>query len=110
MITVRKTSAVLGAEIADVDLSAQLDDETVAQINDAWLEHEVVFFRNQQLAAEDHIRISERLDEVEVHVRTDCCKPGYPKLFIVSNIFVNGKPIAHERWSRARRHHVQQHD
>jgi taurine dioxygenase len=28
-----------------------------------------------------------------VHVRTDCCRPGYPKVFIVSNIVENGKPI-----------------
>lgn len=93
MITVRQTGSALGAEILGVDLSTELDDAAVAHINDAWLEHEVVFFRNQKLAPADHIRISERLGQVEVHVRTDCCKPGYPKLFIVSNIVENGKPI-----------------
>jgi taurine dioxygenase len=31
--------------------------------------------------------------ELEHHVRTDRCRPGFPELFIVSNIIENGKPI-----------------
>jgi taurine dioxygenase len=93
MLLARQTGAALGAEIQGVDLSQTLDDATVAEIDRLWLKHEVIFFRNQNLAPEDHVRFSERLGPVEVHVRTDCCKPGYPKIFIVSNIFENGKPI-----------------
>ena len=93
MISARQTGAPLGAEILGVDLSQELDKSTVDRINALWLEHEVVFFRNQKLSPEQHIRFSESLGDVEVHVRRDCCKPGYPKLFIVSNIFENGKPI-----------------
>jgi taurine dioxygenase len=93
MLTVKPTGAALGAEILGVDLSKPLDAATVAEIDRLWLEHEVVFFRGQTLAPEDHIRVSEQLGPVEVHVRTDCCKPGYPKIFIVSNIVEKGKPI-----------------
>ncbi len=93
MLSVRKTGAALGAEIQGVDLSQPLDNATVAEIDRLWLEHEVIFFRGQKLAPEDHIRFSEQLGPVEVHVRTDCCKPGYPQLFIVANIVENGKPI-----------------
>ena len=93
MLSVRQTGAALGAEIQGVDLSQPLDETTVAAIDRLWLDHEVIFFRNQHLAPEDHIRFSEQLGPVEAHVRTDCCKPGYPKLFIVSNIVENGKPI-----------------
>ena len=93
MLSIKKTDAVLGAEILGVDLSKPLDTATVAEIDRLWLEHEVIFFRGQNLTPEDHIRVSEQLGPVEVHVRTDCCRPGYPKVFIVSNIFENGKPI-----------------
>ncbi len=93
MLTVRKTNSVLGAEILGVDLSRPIDGATAAEIDRLWLEHEVIFFRDQKLSPEDHIRFSEQLGPVEVHVRTDCCRPGYPKVFIVSNIFENGKPI-----------------
>jgi taurine dioxygenase len=93
VISVRPTGSALGAEILGVDLSTELDADTVAKIDALWLEHEVIYFRGQHLSPENHIRFSERLGQVEVHVRTDCCKPGYPKLFIVSNIVENGKPI-----------------
>jgi len=93
MLSARPSGAVIGAEIQGVDLSKPLDHATVAEIDRLWLQHEVIFFRSQKLSPEDHIRFSEYLGPVEVHVRTDCCKPGYPKIFIVSNIFENGKPI-----------------
>jgi taurine dioxygenase len=93
MVSARQSGAALGAEIVGVDLSQELSESTIREIDDLWLQHEVIFFRNQNLSPEQHIRFSERLGEVEVHVRTDCCKPGYPKLFIVSNIVENGKPI-----------------
>ena len=93
MLSIKKTDAILGAEILGVDLSKPLDTATVAEIDRLWLKHEVIFFRGQNLTPEDHIRVSEQLGPVEVHVRTDCCRPGYPKVFIVSNIFENGKPI-----------------
>ena len=90
---VQKTDAALGAQVLGVDLSAELDDATIAQLNEAWLEHEVIFLRGQSLSPEQHIRFSERFGAVEAHVRADCCKPGYPKIFVVSNIVENGKPI-----------------
>ena len=36
---------------------------------------------------------SRRFGELELHVRKDCCRPGYHELFVVSNILENGKPI-----------------
>ena len=42
-------SAALGAEIRGVDLGRPLDDETTGAIRRAFLEHQVIFFRDQQL-------------------------------------------------------------
>ena len=42
-------SAALGAELGGVDLSRPLDDGTAATIRRAFLEHQVIFFRNQRL-------------------------------------------------------------
>ena len=102
MITAHPTGAALGAEIRGVDLSRPLDDATVKRIDDLWLEHEVIYFRNQTLTPEQQIAVSERFGDVEQHVRTDCCRPDHPKIFIVSNIIESGKPIgagdAGTRW------------
>ena len=46
-LTIEPISGTLGAEITGVDLATDLDDETVAEIRRAWLEHLVVFFRDQ---------------------------------------------------------------
>ena len=102
MTTAHPMGAALGAEIRGVDLAALLDDTTAAQLNALWLEHEVVFFRNQKLTPAQHVAVSERFGDVEVHVRTDCCRQDFPKIFVVSNIVENGKPIgagdAGTRW------------
>jgi taurine dioxygenase len=51
-IEVRPIAGSLGAEIDGVDLSAEVSELTVAEIRRAWLEHLVVFFRDQDLDLE----------------------------------------------------------
>ncbi len=93
MITVTPTGAALGARITGVDLSQPVDDATFAAIENALHQHEVVVFPGQTLTPEQHIAFSRRFGELEHHVRLDRCRPGYPELFVVSNIIENGKPI-----------------
>ena len=93
MLGVTRSLGALGAEINGVDLSGDVDDETLQSVIDALHEHEVIFFRNQNLTPEQHVALSRRFGELEHHVRQDCCRPGFPELFVVSNIIENGKPI-----------------
>jgi taurine dioxygenase len=53
----------------------------------------VVVFPGQVLTPEQHITFSRQFGELEHHLRQDRCRPGYPELFVVSNIIENGKPI-----------------
>lgn len=50
---IRPMSATLGAEISGVDLSTDLDAETIAAIRAAWLEHLVVVFPGQRMDEDD---------------------------------------------------------
>jgi taurine dioxygenase len=93
MLRIEPSGAALGAEIVGVDLSKTLDDAAFNAIVAAYHEHEVVFFRGQTLTPEQHIAFSRRFGELELHVRADRCRPGYPELFVVSNVIENGKPI-----------------
>lgn len=93
MLSVQCSSAPLGAQIMGVDLSAAVDEATFQQIVALLHEHEVVFFRSQKLTPEQHIAFSRRFGELEHHVRRECCKPGYPEIFVVSNIIENGRAI-----------------
>jgi taurine dioxygenase len=51
-IDVRPIAGALGAEISGVDVSRPLAPEIVAEIRQAWLDHLVIFFREQQLTAQ----------------------------------------------------------
>jgi taurine dioxygenase len=59
---VHPVAGALGAEIQGVDL-ARLDDATVAAIRHAWLEHLVVFFRDQDLTPAQFLGFAQRFGE-----------------------------------------------
>ena len=52
-IKVNPIASALGAEIEGVDLSQPLDGETLSEIQQAWLEHLVLFFRDQNLKPDE---------------------------------------------------------
>jgi taurine dioxygenase len=64
-ITVTPIAGALGAEIGDVDLSEELDDEVVAEIRRAWLAHQVVFFRDQRLDGDRYVAFARRIGDVD---------------------------------------------
>ncbi|MDQ2647994.1 MAG: TauD/TfdA family dioxygenase [Actinomycetota bacterium] len=62
-LTVSPIAGRVGAELGGVDL-ADLTDDLVAQIRQAWLEHGVVFFRNQELTAEQFLAFARSIGEL----------------------------------------------
>ena len=66
-ITVQPISGSIGAEISGIDVAASLDDETIAEIRQALLDHLVIFFRDQELPVDRHKAFSRRFGELFVH-------------------------------------------
>ena len=62
-LTVTPVAGALGAEIGGVDLAADLDDAVVADIRRIWLDHGVVFFRDQDLTPERFLAFARRIGE-----------------------------------------------
>ena len=62
-LVVEPVAGALGAEIFGVDLAAPLDDDTVAAIRRAWLEHGVIFFRDQELPPGAFLAFARRFGE-----------------------------------------------
>ena len=60
---IRPLAGAIGAEIFGVDLSEPLDDETVAAIRRAWLDHLVIFFRHQTLPPAELLGFARRFGE-----------------------------------------------
>ncbi|MGB3736946.1 MAG: TauD/TfdA family dioxygenase [Ilumatobacter sp.] len=56
----------VGAIVSGVDLR-DLDDSTVASIEQAWAEHGVLFFRDQHVSEDDHTAFAERFAEIDVN-------------------------------------------
>ena len=73
VISVIKLHPDIGAEIRGVDLSRPLDDETVRQIKDAWHQHAVLLFRDQNLGEDDQRRFASHFGPVAKRVPP---KPG----------------------------------
>lgn len=65
-LEIRPLTATIGAEIHGVDLADELDDETVAAIRRALLDHLVVFFRDQHLDDEQHVAFAMRFGPLHI--------------------------------------------
>jgi taurine dioxygenase len=87
------TGAALGAEIRGVNLARKLDRDAFRRIEDAFNEHGVIFFRNQDITVEQQIAFARRFGDVEINVNTQACLPGHPEVLLVSNVKENGRYI-----------------
>jgi taurine dioxygenase len=63
-ITIQPVSGALGAEIGGVDLSRKLDEPTLGALRRAWLEHLVLFFREQPLTPAQFLDFGRRFGEI----------------------------------------------
>lgn len=81
-IIVAPISPVLGAEVSGVDLSAPLSPDQVAAIRAAWLKHKVLFFRDQDISHEDHVRFGRYFGALEGHPVT-ATVPGFPEILFI---------------------------
>ena len=62
-IEAQPVAGSLGAEIRGVNLSAPLSDEVVGEIRQAFLDHLVIFFREQKLTPQEQLAFARRFGE-----------------------------------------------
>ena len=67
-ITVSRCSPYIGAEIGNIDLTRPLSDLEVAELKRAYTENLVLFFREQKISFDDHVRLAEYFGQVGSHV------------------------------------------
>lgn len=66
-VEVRRLAGALGAEVAGVDASAELDAATLAVLRRAILDAGVVVLREQKLSREAQLRLAHQLGTPEIH-------------------------------------------
>lgn len=94
-VTVLKRSAHLGAEINGVDLTETLSDPDFAVIEDAFVENQVLYFRNQNISLDQYVAFARRFGEITIHPfrgreagsnkLADAGRADYPELIILDN-------------------------
>jgi taurine dioxygenase len=78
-------TTAIGAEIRGVDLREPQDAATIAAIRAAWMTHQVLLFRDQDVTPEQQIRFSRRFGLVEAYPLVHYRLPGHPEIFLLSN-------------------------
>jgi taurine dioxygenase len=87
---------VFGAEVKGVDL-AHATRREIDAIKHAWYRHDVLVFRNQQLTDDDLLSFSRHFGTLDPPPNQGAGRkspPGYPDVYIVSNVLdQDGEPI-----------------
>ena len=78
-LTIRRVSGALGAELSGVDLSQDLPDGVIAEIRAALVEHQVIFFRDQDLSPARQVAFGRRFGPLNIHPYVRGME-GYPEV------------------------------
>ena len=81
-IEVRPIAGALGAEIRGIDLSESLSDEQFDTVHRAFLDHQVIFFRDQALDPGSHKELGRRFGDLNIHGYYEAL-PGHPEILPV---------------------------
>ena len=86
------TGGALGAEVTGLDLRRELDEYTAGRLRAAFLDHCVLFFRDQAISQADLVRFTRYFGNPVPHVRPQPDRP-IEEIFVISNVTEDGKPI-----------------
>ena len=91
---VRPLTCALGAEVLGIQL-ARLDEAGLAELRKLWLDHKVLFFRDQELGIAEHIAFGRRFGELEEHPFAPDM-PEYPEVVVIES--TEEAPYAAQVW------------
>ena len=95
-ITVTPLSDAIGAAITDVDLSEEVDAETVAAIKQAWLDNIIIVFPGQDITDDEQENFCQNFGELELVRTTTSIDKDHPSIMMITNVKDSGKPTALE--------------
>ena len=77
-LTFEPLSPSIGAEVQGIDLREDVNDETIAMLRHALLEHKVLFFRDQHITTEQHLAFGAAIRRTRDPSRHSA-RPGAPR-------------------------------
>ena len=95
-IDIRRLTPRIGAEISGVNLADKLDDASFGVIHQALMDHLVIFFRDQDITAEQQLAFGRRFGKLHIHPAAPSL-PGLPEAMII-HADANSKYANGEDW------------
>jgi taurine dioxygenase len=92
---IRPLQGQFAAEVLGLDLP--VDDATFAEIEAAWTRHGILVFRDVSMTPEQQIAFTRRFGPLHIMEPLQYNLPGYPEIFVVSNVEEGGKPVGMKR-------------
>jgi taurine dioxygenase len=87
----------MAAEIVGLDLTEPLDADTRGQLYQAFLDHQILVFRDQDLSKEQQVAFTEQFGTLERHTARNKGTNDLPLVHIVNNLGDDGKPMGKVR-------------
>lgn len=85
-----------GAQVSGIN-AANADAETRAFLKDVFDRHGALLLRGQEMSPDDMMAFGSIFGDLEDHTQVKFRMPGYPKIYLLSNRDVDGKPIGSHR-------------
>ena len=95
MPVITPMGGALGAAVTNVDLSKPLSDAQFAAIEQAFVEHLVLVFRNQPITDEQQLAFASRFGELEGHINAPTRHKQFEKVQVFSNVKDDGTTLGH---------------
>ncbi len=91
-LEVRSLGDNYAAEVRGVDLANMLDDAKFKLLYEAFVQHKILVFRDQEFDDSAHSRFARRFGKLQVHVLNQYHKSDNPEIIYLSNLDRDGKP------------------
>lgn len=82
----------IGAQISGVDLAQALSADLFASLYGAFLTHQVLLFRGQEIPPGRQVDFARHFGEVQIHVMNQYHAGDHPQLYTLSNLDKDGNP------------------
>ena len=84
-ISVNPIAGALGAEVAGVHLG-QIGDDAFNEVRAAFVEHQVLFFRDQEITRDQHKAFARRFGTLQIHPYLQPLKDeGHPEFVVLQS-------------------------
>lgn len=81
----RRLTPGFGAEVKDIDLSGDLDTDTIEAVYNALVDYKVLLLRAPELTPDQHMALGRRIGEIEVHAFFPNLGEGFEQVSVLDS-------------------------